>query len=222
MPSASIRDVGAACRSVGGHGLERPESTRRGVGRVDRAREPGHRGTRLRSQRRSPQAPRRREHHRGLRGARTARTRSSTTSSAARRTRPRVTTSQCCYGNTDEDVARERLYLDLFEEQQVRGVLISPYGDIQPRLERLRARGIPAVLVDRFSGRRPVQLGLRRQRRRRPDGGRAPHRVRPAAHRVRRRSRSTSARSTTGSPVRASRPRTRPCPSTSRSWRPAA
>jgi LacI family transcriptional regulator len=56
------------------------------------------------------------------------------------------------YGNTDEDPKRERMYLDLFEEQQVRGVLISPYGDIHPRLERLRARGIPAVLVDRFSG----------------------------------------------------------------------
>jgi LacI family transcriptional regulator len=56
------------------------------------------------------------------------------------------------YGNTDEDVARERMYLDLFEEQQVRGVLISPYGDIHTRLERLRMRGIHAVLVDRFSG----------------------------------------------------------------------
>jgi LacI family transcriptional regulator len=56
------------------------------------------------------------------------------------------------HGNTDEDVARERRYLDLFEEQQVRGVLISPYGDITRRLERLRERGIPAVLVDRFSG----------------------------------------------------------------------
>ncbi|WP_394554103.1 LacI family DNA-binding transcriptional regulator [Agromyces sp. MMS24-JH15] len=56
------------------------------------------------------------------------------------------------YGNTDEDVSRERMYLDLFEEQQVLGVLISPYGDIQPRLERLRRRGIHAVLVDRFSG----------------------------------------------------------------------
>ena len=56
------------------------------------------------------------------------------------------------YGNTDEDIGRERMYLDLFEEQQVRGVLISPYGDINPRLERLRARGIHAVLVDRFSG----------------------------------------------------------------------
>ena len=56
------------------------------------------------------------------------------------------------YGNTDEDSARERMYLDLFEEQRVRGVLISPYGDITARLERLRAHGIPAVLVDRFSG----------------------------------------------------------------------
>lgn len=56
------------------------------------------------------------------------------------------------YGNTDEDVSRERMYLDLFEEQQVRGVLISPYGDIQSRLERLRSRGIRAVLVDRFGG----------------------------------------------------------------------
>ncbi|WES63031.1 LacI family DNA-binding transcriptional regulator [Microbacter sp. GSS18] len=55
-------------------------------------------------------------------------------------------------GNTDEDVARERMYLDLFEEQQVRGVLIAPHGDVTARLRRLRDRGIPAVLVDRFSG----------------------------------------------------------------------
>lgn len=55
------------------------------------------------------------------------------------------------YGNTDEDVAREGMYLDLFAEQRVRGVLISPYGDITPRLERLRERGIGAVLVDRLS-----------------------------------------------------------------------
>lgn len=56
------------------------------------------------------------------------------------------------YGNTDEDHAREKLYLDLFEEQQVRGVLIAPYGDVNARLQRLRARGVAAVLVDRFSG----------------------------------------------------------------------
>ncbi len=55
-------------------------------------------------------------------------------------------------GNTDEDSDREKLYLDLFEEQRVRGVLISPYRDISPRLEQLRSRNIPAVLVDRFSG----------------------------------------------------------------------
>jgi len=54
-------------------------------------------------------------------------------------------------GNTDEDPAREQLYLDLFEEQQVRGVLISPYGDITRRLERLRERQIPVVLVDRMN-----------------------------------------------------------------------
>ena len=56
------------------------------------------------------------------------------------------------YGNTDENLAREKLYLDLFEEQQVRGLLIAPYGDVTARLQRLRARGIAAVLVDRFSG----------------------------------------------------------------------
>ena len=56
------------------------------------------------------------------------------------------------HGNTDEDTARERLYLDLFEEQQVRGVLIAPHGDVTARLERLRSRGIPSVLIDRFSG----------------------------------------------------------------------
>lgn len=56
------------------------------------------------------------------------------------------------YGNTDEDITRERMYLDLFQEQQVRGLLIAPYGDVTSRLQRLRATGIAAVLVDRFSG----------------------------------------------------------------------
>lgn len=55
-------------------------------------------------------------------------------------------------GNTDEDPRREGMYLDLFEEQHVRGVLISPIGDITRRLQLLRERGVPAVLVDRFSG----------------------------------------------------------------------
>jgi LacI family transcriptional regulator len=54
-------------------------------------------------------------------------------------------------GNSDENSTREARYLDLFEQQRVHGVLISPLGDISPRLAILRSRGIPAVLVDRSS-----------------------------------------------------------------------
>jgi LacI family transcriptional regulator len=54
-------------------------------------------------------------------------------------------------GNSSEDARRESGYLDLFEEQRVRGVLISPYGDIDERLAKLRDRGVPVVLVDRES-----------------------------------------------------------------------
>jgi LacI family transcriptional regulator len=54
-------------------------------------------------------------------------------------------------GNSDESTARESMYLELFEQQRVHGVLISPYSDIAERLRRLRKRGIPAVLVDRTS-----------------------------------------------------------------------
>ena len=54
-------------------------------------------------------------------------------------------------GNSDESTERESVYLDLFEQQRVHGILISPYADITPRLHSLRARGIPAVLVDRTS-----------------------------------------------------------------------
>jgi LacI family transcriptional regulator len=53
--------------------------------------------------------------------------------------------------NSDESTTREATYLDLFEQQRVHGVLISPLGDITPRLTVLRGRGIPAVLVDRSS-----------------------------------------------------------------------
>lgn len=54
-------------------------------------------------------------------------------------------------GNSDDEVSREARYLDLFEQQRVYGVLITPVGDVADRLERLRERGIPAVLVDRPS-----------------------------------------------------------------------
>ncbi|MFF2493839.1 LacI family DNA-binding transcriptional regulator [Agromyces sp. NPDC058064] len=52
-------------------------------------------------------------------------------------------------GTSDENVDRERVYVDLFEEQRVHGVLISPLADDLPRLQRLRERGTPVVLVDR-------------------------------------------------------------------------
>lgn len=54
-------------------------------------------------------------------------------------------------GNSDENTEREIAYLDLFEEQRVHGVLISPHGDVAARLDRLRQRGTAAVLVDRGS-----------------------------------------------------------------------
>ena len=52
-------------------------------------------------------------------------------------------------GNSGEIVAREKAYLDLFEEQRVRGVLLSPVGQVTKRLQRMRRGGIAAVLVDR-------------------------------------------------------------------------
>lgn len=52
-------------------------------------------------------------------------------------------------GNSDESEVRESAHLDLFEQQRVRGLLISPLGDIYDRLDRLRRRGTPVVLVDR-------------------------------------------------------------------------
>jgi LacI family transcriptional regulator len=52
-------------------------------------------------------------------------------------------------GNSDEDADREAAYLDLFQEQRVNGVLVTPVTGDVPRLERLRAAGTPVVLVDR-------------------------------------------------------------------------
>ncbi len=56
--------------------------------------------------------------------------------------------------NTSESRDRELNYLDLFEEQRVRGILISPYGDVEDRLTALKKFGIPSVLVDRVSEKR--------------------------------------------------------------------
>jgi LacI family transcriptional regulator len=54
-------------------------------------------------------------------------------------------------GSSQEDPDREGAYLDLFLEQRVSGVLLSPVADTRDRLERLRSNGVPVVLVDRQS-----------------------------------------------------------------------
>lgn len=51
-------------------------------------------------------------------------------------------------GNSGHDAQREMHYIDLFEEQRVQGVLISPVTDIAKRLTALSERGTKVVLVD--------------------------------------------------------------------------
>lgn len=51
-------------------------------------------------------------------------------------------------GNSDEDASREDAHLELFREQRVRGVLITPVSGAPDKLKRLSDAGIPVVLVD--------------------------------------------------------------------------
>ncbi|MBT2514541.1 LacI family DNA-binding transcriptional regulator [Arthrobacter sp. ISL-30] len=62
-----------------------------------------------------------------------------------------VNGSAVLLGDSGHDVARESHYIDLFEEQRVQGLLLSPVGDIGDRLDALRQRGVPTVLVDRLA-----------------------------------------------------------------------
>lgn len=52
-------------------------------------------------------------------------------------------------GNSDESVIRETAHLDLFREQRVNGVLVTPASDDLALLRRLQAGGVPVILVDR-------------------------------------------------------------------------
>lgn len=54
-------------------------------------------------------------------------------------------------GDSGHNASRESNYIDLFQEQRVQGLLISPVGDVTERLDLLRGRGIPTVLVDRLA-----------------------------------------------------------------------
>ncbi|TCO53667.1 LacI family DNA-binding transcriptional regulator [Actinocrispum wychmicini] len=55
--------------------------------------------------------------------------------------------------NADEQAEREDRYLRVLEEQRVRGVLITPVEVSSERLDALRRRGTPTVLVDRHDAR---------------------------------------------------------------------
>jgi LacI family transcriptional regulator len=54
-------------------------------------------------------------------------------------------------GDSGHNASRESNYIDLFQEQRVQGLLISPVGDVTERLDQLRERGVPTVLVDRLA-----------------------------------------------------------------------
>ena len=51
-------------------------------------------------------------------------------------------------GNSDERPEREAAYLELFREQRVNGVLVTPVGGDLDSLARLQTGGVPVVLVD--------------------------------------------------------------------------
>jgi LacI family transcriptional regulator len=52
-------------------------------------------------------------------------------------------------GASDESPDVEAAYIELFDEQRVFGMLVSPVGDDLGRIEELNRRGTPVVLVDR-------------------------------------------------------------------------
>lgn len=51
-------------------------------------------------------------------------------------------------GSSDQLEKREDRYIDLFEEQRVRGMLIAPLDGATERIQRLLRRGMPLVLFD--------------------------------------------------------------------------
>lgn len=54
-------------------------------------------------------------------------------------------------GNSGNDEEREKMYLSLFEEQRMAGVLLSPSGSTAATVSDLRNKGLKTVLVDRMA-----------------------------------------------------------------------
>jgi LacI family transcriptional regulator len=57
---------------------------------------------------------------------------------------------QVILGNTDENVAKERAYVELMISTRVDGVIIAPAGRTRTPLTPLLANSVPTVLVDRY------------------------------------------------------------------------
>jgi LacI family transcriptional regulator len=51
-------------------------------------------------------------------------------------------------GDAGDSERRQEAYIDLFEKQRLRGLLVSPIGKLPSRLATLGSRGMPVVLVD--------------------------------------------------------------------------
>ena len=52
--------------------------------------------------------------------------------------------------NTDEDLEKERLYINVLRQRRIDGMLIAPTGQFDENLQFLTASGIPFVFVDRM------------------------------------------------------------------------
>lgn len=55
-------------------------------------------------------------------------------------------------GNSAEDDGREQRYIEQFEQQRLRGILLIPCGEVDQRVAHLRDQGISVVIVDREAG----------------------------------------------------------------------
>ncbi|GAA3685836.1 LacI family DNA-binding transcriptional regulator [Arthrobacter ginkgonis] len=60
-----------------------------------------------------------------------------------------VAGSSVMFASSRHDARREARYIDLFEEQRVQGLLVSPVGSIAARVAELKAHGLVVVLLDR-------------------------------------------------------------------------
>ena len=63
-------------------------------------------------------------------------------------------------GSTGNREQRERLYLSLFEEQRVRGILLASTGSSAELIEAIRGRGTPVVMVESAQAERGFSVSV--------------------------------------------------------------